>query len=400
MLRKILLALALLLVVLVGVGIYFFHRLDSEFARDSLEEQKKLEPRVIIGGGRFDKTMFYSGANLGEITQIQAGWPADREGATITVVGNQGAHFLDVSAGLKKQIHFSKNIGCSVEVARLDANGDYGFMTRDQSWSNNVILFDNQGRERWSYPGGFQGVDDSVGGDVDGDGNLEVVISFNGSSGIALLNREGKKVWQKTEANVWHVETLDTKGDGRKEILHSNARGQLLVRNASGEVIARYLPGYYVSHFALTRWGGELEASHILIPTKEAGNGCCKPVLLVLDAKGATIAHLDAPLSDLMHGAKGTPVHYAKNVEYYAVLQTRRALERSVLSLYDNEGQIAYQEILGESCLGIATLPGKLGDGLLIGCSGKIWKYSPAARGQASGTVKERQPLSSGRGSE
>ena len=380
MLRKILIAIALLIAVLVCAGIYFFHRLDSQLARDSREEQQKLKPGVITGDGQFEKGTFYTGADLGEISQILVGWPAEREGASLTVVGNQGAHFLDVSAALKKQIRFSKNVGCSVEVARLDASGDYGFLTRDQSWAVDAVLFDKHGQERWSYPGGMlKGIDDSVVGDVDGDGKSKMVIGFNGGGGLVLADGEGKKVWQKAEANVWNVEILDTRGDGRQEILHSNARGQLLVRNASGEVIAHYLPDHYVSHFALTRWGSELQASHILIPTKESGDGCCKPVLLVLDAEGKTIAHLDAPLGDLMHRTKGTPVRYTKNAEYYAVLQDRGALERSMLSLYDNEGQIAYQEILGDSCLSIAALPGKLGDRLLIGCSGKIWEYSPAA---------------------
>ncbi|HET9994367.1 MAG TPA: hypothetical protein VFQ18_03065 [Candidatus Acidoferrum sp.] len=306
MLRKILISIALVLVVLVGVSIYLIQRVDSELAQNSRKELQKLEPRVMAGDGRFERSTFYTGANLGAITQILVGWPADREGATLTVVGNQGAHFLDAGARLKKQVRFSRSVQCPMEVARLDASGNYGFLTRDQSWAVDAILFDNQGQERWSYPKGFlKGIDDSVVGDVDGDGKSKVVIGFNGSGGLVLADGEGKKIWQKEEANVWHVETLDTRGDGRKEILHSNARGQLLVRNARGEVIAHYLPDQYVSHFGLTRWGSELEASHILIPTKESGNGCCKPVLLVLDAEGKTVAHLDALLGDLMKRAEG-----------------------------------------------------------------------------------------------
>jgi hypothetical protein len=56
---------------------------------------------------------------------------------------------------------------------------------------------------------------------------------------------------EKEEPNAWHVETLDTNGDGREEILNSNAKGQLFVRNANGDVIAQYLPGAYVSGLLL-----------------------------------------------------------------------------------------------------------------------------------------------------
>jgi len=79
---------------------------------------------------------------------------------------------------------------------------------------------------------------------------------------------------------------LDTNGDGRDEILHSNAKGQLLVRDGNGAVTAQYLPGFYVSHFALTRWGQEAKASHILVPTLESGDGCCKPIFRLLDERG------------------------------------------------------------------------------------------------------------------
>ena len=378
MLRKILIGVALLITVLAGVGIYVIHRLNSEMAQNSREALQKLLPRVITGAGQFDKSTFYVGSNLGAITQVLVGWPANREGAALTVIGNKGAHFLDEHAGLKMQIQFSKYVPCSVEAVRLDAGGDYGFLTRDQSWAVGVVLFDKTGQERWSYPGGLNGIDDSVMGALGGDGKSKVVIGFNGSGGLVVLDGDRKKLWRKEEGNVWHVETLDTRGDGRKEILHSNAQGQLLVREASGEVIARYLPNHYVSYFALTRWGTESQPSHILVPTKESGGQCCKPVFLVLDAEGRIVAHLEASLSKLMDGAKGTPVRYSRNVEYYAVLQSKESLERSVLSLYDHEGQIAYQEILGEYCLGITALPAELGDRLLVGCSGKVWEYSVA----------------------
>src|SRR5260370_410489 len=382
MLRKILIAIGLLILALVVVAAYLIHRIDSQLARESREKLQKLEPCVVTGGGLFKKSTFYQGEGLGEVTEILVGWPADREGAAMTVVGNRGAHFLDRSGLLKKQVRFSKDVFCLVEITRLDASGEYGFITRDESWAGDAILFDKRGQERGSFPGGVLkgGVDDSVGGDLDGKGILQVVIGFNGGGGVVLVDGEGKKIWQRADGNVWHVETLDINGDGRKEILHSNARGQLLVRDREGEIITRYLPDHYVSEFALTRWGAESQASHILIPSKESGDGCCKPVILVLDAGGKTVIHFDAPLGDLMHRTQGTPVHFPREPAYYAVLQTNGPLNRSLLFLYDAEGKIAYQEILAEACFGIASMPEKTGDRLLVGCSGKISEYSPTTQ--------------------
>jgi hypothetical protein len=89
-----------------------------------------------------------------------------------------------------------------------------------------------------------------------------------------------------------------------------------------------------------------MQASHILVPTSVKSEGCCKPVFLVLDARGNTVATLNAPHGDWIHRTKGTPVRYGKNAELYAVLQTG-TLPRSMLSLYNYEGQITYQEVLG-----------------------------------------------------
>jgi len=225
----------------------------------------------------------------------------------------------------------------------------------------------------------LKAIDDSVGGDLDGKGNLQVVIGFNGGGGVALIDGNGKEIWEKKDTNVWHVEILDINGDGRKEILHSNARGQLLVRDARGEIIARYLPDHYVSGFALTRWGAESQSRHILIPSQEAGEG--KSSILVLDADGKSVIRLDDPLGDLMHLTHGTPVHFPKEAAYYAVLQTNGSLKRSILFLYDSEGTIAYQEILADACLSIASMPEKSADRLLVGCSGNILEYSPITNG-------------------
>jgi hypothetical protein len=99
----------------------------------------------------------------------------------------------------------------------------------------------------------------------------------------------------------------------------------------------------------------------------------------MLDAGGKTVATLDAPPGDWINRTKATPVHYGKNAEFYAVLQTG-ALQRSILSFYNHEGEIAYQEVLDDNCLGITSLPGKSTDRLLVGCLGKVWEYSSKAK--------------------
>jgi hypothetical protein len=380
MLRKILIGLAIFLLLLVTAGAFLYYKLQPsirEAEARAEEEQKILQPRLLKGEGTFVKRAFYASEGLGSISQILMGWPADHEGAEMVVVGSQGSDFVNLSGQIKKQVRFSIEQRCPVSVARIDPTGEYGYLTRDESWAVPATLFDKDGRVSWRSKGSWPGIDDSVPGDVYGDKKLSVVIGFNGGGGLVLLDGQGKTLWKKDESNVWHVETLDTNGDGREEILHSNSKGQLLVRNANGDVIAQYLPGSYVSGFALTRWAEEPRPTHILVPTTVGREGCCKPVFFVLDVNGKTVAELESPLGDLLNRSAATPIRFGKGAEYFAVLQNSFAKERSMLLLYDKNGQIAYQEILGESCHGMAALPTKDGERLLVGCAAKIWEYSP-----------------------
>jgi hypothetical protein len=63
-----------------------------------------------------------------------------------------------------------------------------------------------------------------------------------------------------------------------------------------------------------------------------------------------------------------------------------------MLLLYDVAGQIAYQEILGESRHGIATLTLPDAETLLVGCNAKIWEYSPVPK--TSSTTNKSTPQS------
>lgn len=386
MLRKVLIGLVIGFILVIGAGAYLYHKFASLYRAEEsglVAQKKMLTPRVMTGAGNFGRQPFYTSDSLGNIMQILAGWPADREGADIAVIGNQGTDFLDGVGHAKRRVHLSIETQVPIAVARLDRAGDYGFLTRDESWSDPVTLFDRDGQVLWRSGDQWQGVDDSISGDFNGDGGVSVAVGLNGSGGLVLLDGQGKQVWKKTEANVWHVEALDINGDGHDEIVHSDARGQLLVRSGNGDILARYLPNFYVSNFALTRWEGEARAAHILVPVSKNEGECCKPKIVILDSHGEMITELDSPLGGLFSQLSATPVRFQEGTEYFAVLENNSSAERSSLILYSQDGQIAYQEILGESCLGVAAYSRKNTERLLVGCEDKIWEYSPLPRTSA-----------------
>ena len=116
-----------------------------------------LQPRLIKGEGNFERRVFYTGEGLGNISQIREGWPADREGADLAVVGSQGADFIDPTGQIKKQVRFSIPQHCPVVVARMSASGEYGYLTRDESWAVPATFFDKEGHASWRSEGTWPG---------------------------------------------------------------------------------------------------------------------------------------------------------------------------------------------------------------------------------------------------
>jgi hypothetical protein len=334
------------------------------------------ESRVLLGSNRLGKRAFYQGKGIGEISQILTGWPADREEADLMVAGDKGVQFLDLKGNMVKAIQFSAPFFSAIEAVQLDKSGNFGFLTRDESWSGPVLLFDDRGREIWSYGSRFfSGADDSVAGDIDGDGRPEFAVAAQFK--IHLINRDGREIWSSHDLNIWHLELLPASGGEPGKILHSNAGGELVVQDPKGHEIAKYLPGRYVGHFSITRWGSETQPTHILAPNETTSEtDPRRREFFVLDSRGKIMSHFESPLGALLSDLEGTSVFFLDNNSYYALLQSYRPAHRSMLSLFDEKSQLVYQEVLDENCGAVASALVESNESLLVGCEDKIFDYS------------------------
>ena len=87
----------------------------------------------------------------------------------------------------------------------------------------------DDGTKLWEETGG-QGVDDVWAADLDGDGIDEVIVGYNGSTGLHVFSADGKRLWKRTDmGNVWHVTAGDLDGDGKPEVVTTSARGKVHV---------------------------------------------------------------------------------------------------------------------------------------------------------------------------
>jgi hypothetical protein len=167
---------------------------------------------------------------------------------------------------------------------------------------------------------------------------------------------------------------VDAKGDGTAEIVHSNARGQLTVRDPDGKALRQSKPGTYFSQFSVCRWPTAEDGPHLLTAGED--------VVSVYDFDGTTVATLEAPhAANVGSAARGAAVQLiAGQPPQFAVIVEFQLWNISVLYLYNHEQEMIYQEVISDRCLSLAALPRDKSDveDLLIGGTGKVWKYTAA----------------------
>jgi hypothetical protein len=132
---------------------------------------------------------------------------------------------------------------------------------------------------------------------------------------------------------------------------------------------------------------------HILALATISKGSCYVPAFLVLDNTAKTVAELDAPLSNHLFEARGSPVRFGKGSNYYAMLQEKKSIDRSALYLYDDAGRLAFQEILEAACGGLIPLATAGGEQLLIGCSNTVFAYDLNPQARKTAHSIESQPL-------
>jgi len=100
-------------------------------------------------------------------------------------------------------------------------------------WGGDVSAVTAAGAPLWTYPRG-DGVDDVWVQDLDGDGLDEAIIGYNGSTGLHVVDTDGRRIWSTTEVgNVWHVCAADMTGDGKPEVISTSSKGDVSVFDAA-----------------------------------------------------------------------------------------------------------------------------------------------------------------------
>ncbi|HZI50447.1 MAG TPA: hypothetical protein VFE29_01375, partial [Terriglobia bacterium] len=158
--------------------------------------------------------------------------------------------------------------------ARLNASGDYALLLFGTG-NANVTAYSSGGQVLWSYPAPGEastGLDDVWPVDLNGDNVDEIVIGFNGGTGVRVIDGQGKLLWQSTAiGNVWHVAGGKVRGDGTSSVVTTSAGGQVHVFTSDGTGRTDLAPGFYANMVRVGRAGASDTADTIVAAGAASG---------------------------------------------------------------------------------------------------------------------------------
>lgn len=359
-------ALSVVVASMVFLGYMFASRLPRMFPTESSHLPPELKEGVVAGATKFAKELFYSGPELGVISDIDQG-----QAGQITIAGRRGGALIGPDRAPVKTLNFEQ---CLSDVALVKVGTrNFWFLCRgDYTKNQDTKMFDADGKTLWSY-GGNPGVVDAAGGAL-GNGVTGVVVCLYGKHGgpqlLDLLDPAGKPIWQREDSDVTHLEIAAFGDPGAPAIL-SNPGG-ITIRNGNGNVLAHFdYPRMYLGNFSLTAWGTDRNRDKLVTSHQDG--------IYVLGTDGTIIARLQAAMPQYEDAwtTYGTPMLTSTSARYYATLQRYDKWNRSVLRVYDDQNRPVYEEVLAGNCAALRTLSNKNGlEDLLLGCDGKLLRYS------------------------
>ncbi len=283
---------------------------------------------------------------------------------TYALCSEDKALYIDDALEVVREVEIEGGLG-EARMRRFTPEGAQRYLSWT-TWHSSHIC-DAGGNLMWSFSPA-PGINALGAGDFDGDGELDFVAVCNGGGGIIRLDPEGNEIWQKDDGNVWHVECADIDGDGRDEIIHSNAGGQLRVRDSGGRIIHESRPAGYFSGFSLSTWITRRNAPHVIHP----GDG----IVYVYAPTGQQAAKLSAPFVHNHTDVCGAVVTFEPGgPPYYAVAADHEV--RASVFIYDYQENLVFHDVIEMPARSILAAPRKDGPGedLLIGSKNKLIRY-------------------------
>jgi hypothetical protein len=184
----------------------------------------------------------------------------------------------------------------NIRLAELDGAEPPEFLGYSV-WASDLVAESSDGKKLWTMPPG-NGIDDVWAANLDDDPRDEIIVGFNGRTGLHVLDADGKLRWKCEEiGNVWHVAAGDMGGDGKLEVVSTSAQGAVHVFNAAdGSRIKDITVPIYANMIRTAKIDGADQPAVALV----AGSADASDGLVAVDLEGNV--RWQTPLPD-----EGTP---------------------------------------------------------------------------------------------
>jgi thiol-disulfide isomerase/thioredoxin len=270
-----------------------------------IEEALRKELDDLLAGKNLAEEKLAKAAQAAEPiepTGLEEVWSADGRYSSVTVHQPSGAIFVASSRGQcmrfddQGQAQDTFNAPQQVNAlraARLRPGSDAQLLGFKSPWGETVVAMEADGKKLWQETGG-QGIDDVWPADLDADGQDEIIVGFNGSTGLHVFAADGARRWEYTDiGNVWHVAAGDVVGDAAIEVVATSAAGQVHILDADGKHLNDLRAPFYANMIRVAKFSPDKPHASIII----VGSGDSGEQIAALDGEGAVLWTRDVPAS-------------------------------------------------------------------------------------------------------
>jgi hypothetical protein len=221
---------------------HYYHLMSSQFGITLVPPTGALAspPPLPASSPLLKSNLAWSVTIPGAQALCAGDWESDGS-ARVLVAAGLVLHVLDLTGVEKSTLPLPERF-TAIECGRSKAAG--ARLLGYTLWGGQVSVIDHTGKISWSHNAGM-GLDGAHWGDLNGDGNDEMIVGMNGFGGLKALSGDGKKLWSASLGNVWSQAivaaaanrpalVLDTDGSGSVNLFDAAGRRQNALRPEGG----------------------------------------------------------------------------------------------------------------------------------------------------------------------
>jgi len=238
-----------------------------------------------------------------------SGVAADERSGTIYALSLFGRCVeLDSAGKVLREISVAPGGSRLLRLARFGGQEKPALLNFDV-WAGDLRAFDSDGRQLWSYPAAT-GIDDVWAADLNGDGTDEVLVGYNGGTGLHVLDGEGRLLWKSTAiGNVWHVCAGNVWGEKTSQVVAASAAGGVHVFGSDGKDRVDLKAGCYAFMVRVGKISKEDNAATIFVAGSplDVASTRRETVIVALSGDGRTKWSLRLPAGGVASVISASP---------------------------------------------------------------------------------------------